>query len=898
MIPRYTSERWKRVCAVSSLLLDATPEQRETILARECAEDSELRADVLAVCGEYSETDELFGVPALSPLRLEDSLIGQRIGPWEILRLLGEGGMGRVFLVERRDGVYTQYAALKLIREHSDPDSVARFHAERRILAMLEHPSIARAIDGGATPEGAPYLVMEYVEGGKPIDEFQPGSPVRDRIRLFLQVVEAVEAAHRNQVAHRDLKPSNILVTPEGRVKVLDFGIAKLVKEDPHPAHGINTLPAALTPSYASPEQLLRESSTLASDIYSLGAVLYKVLTGRPPYDLSDRNLREAMRLVTESVPAAPSSLEKSVDADVDALVLKALERDPVRRYASAAEFAADLRQYLEGSPVKARRGAFWYHASRFAGRHRGVGVAAAVLLAVAAGAGGKAIHDSRLEHERLERVREAAELNISDYESQLSKFTGSTALGNRIASAGKSYLDGVYTDAEKDEQLRRRLAAAYGMLANYQTEKTAAQDSLRKSLSLWREYLKDQAAGTDRLQAAAAARRLGWSQIAQGQLTDADSSLSEGMRLLDSLPASPDDEAVRRERVKLYFEMSRLGAWEGKGAKAIHYARKAVAEHEKLPFEPLDPRGLPVTRMQLADVADTYGSGDPKLLAEALQQTRVAVRSIRDAPACEDWSCREVKASVLTRAPIILMHRGLIQEALELRDGVDLAEALLDEDPGNRSAITSLRFGLHYLGWILNEVGKPEESLRVRRRLLEVSVVLGRNPGSAEARLDEAIACSEVGRALVQLNRLREAKGYFERGAEILEHPPTENVYWFMRQADVHKDLGLLHEKIGRAQAARAEFAKASAAAGLFFAKTGSTLAKQIEAETLYLEGKSRLPVDRAGGCGLLRGSLDRYGDLQKGGQAKPEWETTTRLAAKAMKGCAQPISATLHLP
>ena len=343
----------------------------------------------------------------------------------------------------------------------------------------------------------------------------------------------------------------------------------------------------------------------------------------------------------------------------------------------------------------------------------------------------------------------------------------------------------------------------------------------------------------------------------------------------------------MRQERVTLYFELSRLGAWEGKGPKAIEYARKAVAEHEKLPHRPLDRRGIAVTRMQLADVTDTHGYGDPKLLAEALQQTRLAVRSVRAATPCEDWACREAKAGVLTRAPIILMHQNLIQEALDLRDGVDLAEALLAEDPGNQSLIKSLRFGLFYRGWLLNHTGKLEEALQARRRLLELSVVFGRNAGSEESRLDEAIACLEVGRALEVLNRLREAQGYFERGAEIVEHPPTETAAWFMRESEIYRALGMLHEKVGRLEAARAAFARASKAAGLFVAKTGSVLAKENEADALYREGKSRMAVDRAGGCQLLRKSLDRYGEMKKGGRVNPYWEANIGEASKAIEGC-----------
>lgn len=892
MVIRFSVARWKRICDLSSELLDSATEAWDSILDRECSSDEELRAEVLAVCRNYSETDDLFGVPVLSPLGLEDSLIGQRIGPWEILRLLGEGGMGRVYLVERRDGVFTQYAALKLNRERADPDSVTRFQAERQILAMLEHPSIARAIDGGATPAGAPYLVMEYVEGGVPIDVFRPGGPVRDQIRLFLQVVAAVEAAHRQQVAHRDLKPSNILVTADGRVKVLDFGIAKLFQGDGMAVDHTHTAEAALTPTYASPEQLLREPTSLASDIYSLGAVLYKILTGRPPHDLAELNLLEAVRIVTETDAAAPSSLARGLDGDVDAMVLKALERDRARRYSSTTEFADDLRRYLDGFPVQARKGAIWYGARRFVRRHRGWTAAAAMFFLVLAGAAGVAVRDWRLETQRVERVRRTAGPVIADYQSQLSKLTGSTMLQAQIAAAEKKYLDGLYPDASQDVGLRRQLAAAYGSVASHEAEKAAARDSLQKSFRLWQELLRGPVNHGDRLRAAVAARRLGWIQISLGQLTDAGASLAEGMRLLDSLPESGRDEAVRVERVTLYFEMSRLGAWEGDGEKAISFARKAVAEHETLPPKPLDHHSIAFTRMQLADTTDTYGSGDPKLLKEALRQTRLAVRLVRDAAACEETSCREVKASILTRAPIVFMHQGLLQEALALRDGVDIAEELLAEDPGNRNAISSLHFGLYNLGWLLNETGKLEESLRVRRRLLELSVVLRKNPGSAEDRLNEAIACREVGLVLMQLERLQEAQGYFLRSAEILAHPPTENVYWFMRQADIHRDLGQLYEKLGRAGEARSEFGKESAAASLFLAKTGSTLAKELEAGAHYREGKALLAVDRVAGCGLLQKSLERFREMKSAGRENPDWEATSQKVVEAIQGCGVVVS------
>jgi serine/threonine protein kinase len=891
MEPDWEGSQWKRVCELASHLLDSPAAERDALLAQKCGEDAELRARVLEVCRNYSEADDFFGAPLISPLvaASEDSLIGHRIGPWKILRILGEGGMGRIYLVERADGVFTQLAALKVIRENSGPAAMRRFHTERRILAMLEHPSIARAIDGGTTASGAPFLVMEYVQDGQPIDEFCKHSPVADRIRLFLHVVEAVEAAHKFQVAHLDLKPANILVTSGGLPKVLDFGIAKLFeKEGPSPDL-TEVGSTALTPSYASPEQLLRERSSFSSDIYSLGAVLYKIVTGHAPHNLTGLNFLDSIRLVTESEPLPASAKTKEANVELDAILVKALERSPARRYGSATEFAADLRRYLEGVPVHARKRTLSVRARRFLRWHRGVAVAAAACLMLLVGVGTRVLLDWRAENQRLEGLRNTAGSVISEYQSQLTKLSGNSALLDRIASDEKRYLDSVRADASKDPDLRRLVASAYGSVAVYQTaDKFAAQDSLLRSMSLWREVLKGEASSSERLEMAKAARLLGKSQISMGKLTEAGHTLEEGERLLDSLSADSGGEAAKLERVMMLLERSRLGAWAGNGPRAIGNAQKAVAMHEKLPSRPLDPSSIAITRMQLADSADVHGSGNPELVQEILRQTRMAVKLVREAPPCPEMSCRTVKAFVLNRAPAILIHHGLVQEALSLRDGVDLAEAILDEDPGNESARFSLRIGLFNLGLGLERAGRLEECLRVRRRMVEVSTVSGRDPGPPEDRLNEAMACGEVGRILLDLDRLGEARGYLERAAEILANPPNKNVAWLLRQADAYGNLGVLDERTGKHDAARAHFAKASAAAENYLAKTGTTWAKAIEAGAHYQQGRALMGVDKAAGCSLLRRSFDRYRELtQNAGHIDKHWELNVRAATKAARGC-----------
>jgi tetratricopeptide (TPR) repeat protein len=361
------------------------------------------------------------------------------------------------------------------------------------------------------------------------------------------------------------------------------------------------------------------------------------------------------------------------------------------------------------------------------------------------------------------------------------------------------------------------------------------------------------------------------------GQVKDARRALDEAIPLLDALDATPARQPAEQERIKLYFEYSRLSASSGDGAKAIEFAQKAVEVHEKLPQGSFSGTGVAFTRLQLADTIETFASGNPKLSDIALAQTRLAVRAVRQAPPCLDLPCREAKAAILTRAPIVLIHRHLVPEALALRDGVDLAEAILVEDPGNRSALLSLRFGLRYLGWLLDDVGRLDECLRVLRRHLEVSVLSDRYPGPTEGRLAEAVACNGLGRLLMRMNRLQEAQGYFDRQVEIVDHPPNENVYWFMRQTEAYQDLGRLRLRMGQPEAARAEFAKGSAAAATFLAKTGSARAKAIQAELHFFHGDSLLAVDKPAGCALLRRSINQYDELAKAaGGPSSEWKPT----------------------
>jgi serine/threonine-protein kinase len=366
------------------LALAHEPAARAAVLDRACS-DPAVRREVESLLRADEQAAGFLDL-VVAPARPPDA----RIGPYRLIRKLGEGETSSVYLAARDDDEYRQQVAIKLIRPGMDSRQILqRFHQERQILASLGHPNIARLLDGGSTPAGQPYFVMEYVDG-EPLDVHcqTAGLSVARRLELFGVVCQAVHFAHRNLVVHRDLKPGNILVDAEGRPKLVDFGIAKLL--DPERA-GIHveltaTVARLMTPHYASPEQVLGKPVSTASDVYSLGVVLYKLVTGRRPYELASQSLHEIERVVCESIPPPPSHVLRArrrdrLPRDLDNIVLMAMRKEPERRYASAQELADDVRRCLERRPVVARRDTLGYRVSSFVRRNTGTVAAAAVIF-------------------------------------------------------------------------------------------------------------------------------------------------------------------------------------------------------------------------------------------------------------------------------------------------------------------------------------------------------------------------------------------------------------------------------------------------------------------------------------------------------------------------------------
>ncbi len=484
-----TASRWQRLKDLFAEASEAPDEDRRERLARLAAEEPDLAAELEELLAAHRAdggfVEQIVADAARDVVRPEDpsSWTGRRVGPYELLRPIGEGGMGAVFLARRADAEYEATVAVKMLRPGLfSEESLRRFRAERQALASLNHPGIARLLDGGTTPEGSPYIVMEHVDG-VPVDAYAEarGLSTSQRLVLFRAVCEAVQFAHRNLIVHRDLKPANVLVTAEGEPRLLDFGIAKALDEDA--ATGLTRAgERVLTPDYASPEQIRGEAVTTATDVYSLGVVLYRLLTRKHPYAFPSGRTSEIERIVCEAEPDRPSVHAGELRGDLDNVLMKALAKEPERRYATVEQLSEDLRRYLAGEPVSARKATFGYRASRFLRRHRAGSIAAAVAAAaLLAGLAMSlsAARTARLEARKAERVNAFLQtiLGAASPWRDGSKVTVKEVLDRASRRVDAELVDEPAVEAS----VRRTLGETYAGLGLYD----AAEAHLRRALAL-----------------------------------------------------------------------------------------------------------------------------------------------------------------------------------------------------------------------------------------------------------------------------------------------------------------------------------------------------------------------------------------------------------------------------
>ena len=596
------AHNWAAVRDLLERALALPAAQREPLLA-DPALDAGLVAEVRSLLAhEVRDDDDAAGSflssPAVASALPEPGREGQRCGSWRIRSRLGSGGMGEVWLAERSDGSYSAQAAVKVLKRGMDSAAVlARFAQEQQALARLQHPHIAHLIDAGRTDDGLPYFVMEFVQG-RPIDQACDGQGIDTRLALFLQLADAVAHAHRNLLVHRDLKPSNVLVTAEGQVKLLDFGIAKAL--DPLESTDASLTMAGerpYTPHYASPEQVRGEPVSTATDVYSLGVLLYVMLTGQRPYGRGATTPAEAARAVLEDEPTRPSSLSagpqgdnrwlatrKRLQGDLDNILLKALAKPTERRYASVDALAADVRAHLGGYPVSARPPSAGYLLGRFVARNKASTAAAALaLLAVLGGAGvalwqahvaeaqrAVAAEQRQLAEKRFDDVRQFARTMLFDVDTALRD--GPTAGREKLVATALQYLDRLSAERLTDTALLRDVAEAYERVGDIQGNTMQAnlgrpQDarkSFDKALQLRNALAALAPADLKNINGLMTVHeRLGDQSRSDGQLDDAATHYGQAVAHASTLAkALPDNLQAQLKRIETTRYLASVYYW------------------------------------------------------------------------------------------------------------------------------------------------------------------------------------------------------------------------------------------------------------------------------------------------------------------------------------------------
>lgn len=757
-VPSSSSADPERLAHVFGEAIERPLAQRRAFLDAECRGEPGLRAEAESLLFAYEQAgDFMDGLDTERGAALLETAVeppggdGRRVGPYRLLRELGRGGMGIVYLAERVEGGFEQRAAIKLLKRGMDSDAILqRFLRERQILAGLEHPSVARLLDGGVTDDGQPYFAMEYVDG-KPLTEYCEAHRlgVEDRLRLFEEACRAVQHAHGKLVVHRDLKPSNMLVTAEGRLKLLDFGIAKLLAaDDDGPATALTQAGTRLlTPDYAAPEQVRGEPVTTATDVYALGVVLYELLTGCLPYGGRRRSLEEVARAVCETEPSPPSAaaaeprLARRLKGDLDTVILKALSKEPSRRYASAEALAEDVRRHLAGYPVLARRDTITYVVTKFVRRHKiGVAAAAVAVLSLLLGLVGTA-WQARVAARERDRARAEAERAEKVKEFLVGLFKASDPAESKGETiTARDLLD------RGAERIEKELAGHPSLQADlFETVADISQELGRfdrarrlaeRSLDLAR-----QAYGPEHPQVARALDTLGWIRHRLGDYAAAEDLRRQGLAIRRKLMPDSPELADSLEGVGLVLR-ARAKLDE---AEAMH--REALA----IRVRRLGPEH-PDTAQAYANLADVFNMrGD---YAAAAEQHRNVLR-IR----------RKVLGDLhpMVASSLVALGGALLQETD--RPGAEAAQrealALRRRAYGEEHPLVSE--SLNHLATAVHGNGDPRGAEPLYRQALAMDRKL-----KSEEHRDVAIVQTNLAYALAQQGRFEEAMPLFDRAVAL----------------------------------------------------------------------------------------------------------------------------------
>jgi serine/threonine protein kinase/tetratricopeptide (TPR) repeat protein len=795
-----TADRWQQIKQVFHRVVELPAAERSRFLNNHC--NQTLREEVESLLASHDEARDFIepseyeetGTPLSAGLC--KSRLQQRIGAYRIIGELGQGGMGMIFLACRADDEFHKEVAIKVVHSGTDTDFIIRrFRTERQILAQLEHPNIARLIDGGTTEDGLPYFVMEYVEGLPLLDYCNSHRlSISERLMLFRNVCSAVQYAHQNLIVHRDLKPGNILVTADGTPKLLDFGIAKLLASTtPALASQVTaTAMRLMTPAYASPEQVRGEAITTASDIYSLGVVLYELLTGHRPYQLTDSFPQAFPQVILEQQPERPSAaiqratsesaatpgaktktiesisqlrdcqpekLRRQLTGDLDNIVLMALRKEPERRYHSVEQLAEDLRRHLEGQPVMARPSTVAYRAAKFIGRHKAQALAAVLaILALITGTIMATMEAHRANRERAraeQRFRDVRKLSnslLSELQDSFDNTFGTLRQRYILAQRGLEYLDSLASDNTTDTVLLGELAQAYNRLGGMQM--AVLHDSY-------------------------------------GSLQSNENAVAI---LRKRVALAPQDPGMKRE---LTVGLAGLC---GVLRSRLNYEGWLKAKTENIALQQELVAALPDDAQCSTDLASSYEERGELLKAlqrhdEAEVDFQKALESIKRAIQIASNTPQNPQSTIVLSGYYIWQGEihsflGDWQSAAEShRRAGELAEAVWREDHAFLQALRNISRSHRHLGEALSQLGDDQGALESYRTSLQViRQSLEQNPTLRDLHYGESYYTVRVGLALHKIGETAQAMATVRRGVQLA-------------RANIVKDKGVAGARIANGE-------------------------------------------------------------------------------------------------
>ena len=836
-----SSDRWQQVADIFDTAVELSEPDRTRFLDQECGVNRELRIEVESLLASDAQAaqfieDPLLAIPrGLFPDGKTDPA-NQQLGAYRIIREIGRGGLGTVYLAERADKSYRKEVAIKLVRRGLDTDDILeRFRHERQILAQLEHPNIARLIDGGTTEDGRPYFVMEYVRGAtltKYCEAQQLGT--NERLKIFRKVCQAVSYAHQNLVIHRDLKPSNILVTAEGAPKLLDFGIAKVLTPDEEAY--TQTIPSlrVMTPEYASPEQIKGGRINTGSDVYSLGVILYELLTGQKPYRLTSRTPEEISRAITGQEPERPSTAiarhadnQKSLKGDLDNIVLMALRKEPERRYASVEQFSEDIRRHLEGLPVSAHQDSFRYRTTKFVQRNK-ASVMAAGLLVCAIMAGMATTlwqsHLAQVERKKAEKrfgdVRKLANSYLFDVYPQIENLEGSLKARETILQNALKYLDSLAKEAGGDLELQAELATAYEKVGDVQG--ALNNSNLGQTKAGLETYGKANALRTAVVAAKPndleAGRKLANNQYTiartlwmDSQTKEAEAAFEKTLELQRQLvAAAPEATSLRDKLAVVLIDYGAIPAFNGQSEKALRLFDEALAIVGDLQkANPADP-AYKKTRARLLRVLSKPKAalGDYSGGLRALEEALVLSKEVAQARP-DDF--RAQRAVWLTETMIceLFIDQGDGERAVKAGIGtIDFPRRALEKEPENGVVAYDLAISYFNLARAQRLTGDFPETIRNADEALKVMAELSaKSPNDSDYKRNLAIYQTEKARAHIALEQSDAAIAALQEAQQTLQ-PIVEAD---SSSATTLGDLGMAYRLLAQAHHQKGENQKAA---------------------------------------------------------------------------------------